>query len=125
MGASSNAINAINLIKEWSIWLVGIQTAALGLLSFIAEKQGFLPFDKKWLRRAIISFVLSILVSSWTLSALPEMVQRIKDSSSSIHEMTMFRHFPVPLWVFTSAQHWLFILGLVFFAFAVIKKLDQ
>lgn len=115
----------IQLLKEWTIWLVGIQTSALGLLSFTAGKQHPYPFDKKWLRSAIIAFTLSILTASWTLSALPEMISRLPSPNADFHNIRMFRLFPVPLWVATSAQHWFFMIGIIFFALAVISKINK
>lgn len=115
----------ITLLKEWSIWLVGIQTSAIGLLSLTAGRKGSYPFEKKWLRLAIIAFTLSILTASWTLSSLPEIISRLPSPNANFHDMRMFRLCPLPLWVATSVQHWFFMAGIVFFALAVMKKIGN
>lgn len=121
----NESLAGITLLKEWTIWLVGIQISALGLLSFTSGTRRSYPFIKKWLRLAIIAFTLSILTASWTLSALPEIISRLPSQNANFHDMRMFRLFPVPLWIATSAQHWFFMSGILFFALALIKKIDE
>ncbi|WP_287373983.1 hypothetical protein [Prosthecochloris sp.] len=114
---------SIQLIKEWSIWLVGIQTTAIGLIAGLYDKGGFKFFSNKLLALAIFFFTISIAISSWTLAALPDMVQRVEVANISVHDMNAFNKLMVPLWVFTSIQHWAFIFGLFSFVWSASVKL--
>jgi len=113
---------SISLIKEWSIWLVGIQTSAIGLICAFYDKGNLKIFDSTYLAYSIIFFSLSIIVSSWTLGALPDIIQRVSESDK-VHDTDAFTKVPIPLWVFCSAQHWFFIFGLLAFVISAVKQM--
>ena len=114
---------SIELIKEWSIWLVGIQTTAIGLLATLYEKGALEPFSKTLISVSVLLFALSILFASWTLGALPDLVSRMDPDSQAVHDLPAFRKLCVPLWVFTAIQHWCFIFGILSFALSVVTRM--
>ena len=113
----------LTLLREWSTWLVGLQTGALGLVSFVAGKSdNTFTFHKSTLLFAIWLFAASIFVATWVLAAMPSLALRIKKSDDFYH-MHIFGNVPIPLWVVTAAQHWLFLGGLVSFVASVAAKI--
>ena len=117
---------ALQLLKDWSIWLVSLQTASLGLVTFIGGKEGLIKLDARWARFAIICFALSIVAATWVLAALPSIFMRMQDDAENFYKIGMFEWPPfkwVPLWVFTFLEHILFVLGILFFMLSVTSAL--
>jgi hypothetical protein len=120
--------DAFELLKDWSLWLVGVQTAVLALVSFIAGKDGPFKLDEKWARPAIFCFAGSIVVATWVLGGLPSVALRMTQPRQNFYALGLFDWWPfarIPLWVFTSIQHWLFIAGIVFFMLSINRKLNK
>ena len=111
----------LTLLKDWSTWLVSLQTGALGLVSFVAGKNDVFSFNQPRLKRSICSFAASIFFATWVLGAIPSIAMRLKPSEN-FYNLPMFEWFPVHLWVFTTFQHWCFLFGLFFFVRAIAKK---
>ncbi|CAA9394547.1 MAG: hypothetical protein AVDCRST_MAG93-9904 [uncultured Chloroflexia bacterium] len=75
---------ALELLADWSTWLVGLQTGALALITFIAGKEGFLKFTN-WFARwlvygAICSFALSTVFATIVLGQIPTSRPRMTDA---------------------------------------------
>ena len=113
---------AMELLKDWSIWMVGLETGILGLVTFIGGKEGFFKLHEKWARLAIIFFAGSIFFATWVLAALPDILLRMQSESENFYRMGIFSWLPVPLWVVSSIQHWAFVIGVFFFMFSIIRK---
>jgi hypothetical protein len=132
---------ALNALKDWSAWLVGIQAAVLGLAGLSIGKDGSLvAADAKagrlFLRVAIVAFAGSIFCATWVLGAIPSIVLRLGRTP----EDDNFYHMPISgapafewfyerlpglvqsllqLWFFVAAEHWLFVIGMAFFVASV------
>jgi hypothetical protein len=118
---------ALNLLKDWSLWLVSIQSSAIGLIVAFYEKELKVYLDNQWLGVAVLCFTGSIILSSWVIAALPDIVSRIdtQNNDCNIHDMSAFRKTPfIPLWLLTATQHWLFIIGIGCFALSFYLKMN-
>ena len=117
---------AMELLKDWSIWMVGLETGILGLVSFIGGKEGFFKLDEKWARRTVFVFAVSIFCATWVLAALPSILLRMEnEKTDNFYQMWMFEWLPIPLWIFSSAQHWLFVTGVFFMMLSITKNLKK
>ncbi|HEX8422522.1 MAG TPA: hypothetical protein VF634_03880 [Pyrinomonadaceae bacterium] len=119
---------AFELLKDWSIWLVGVQTAVLGLVSFVAGKDGPFKLDEKWTRPAIFCFAGSIIVATWVLGELPTVALRITHPKENFYDLSLIDWWlfkRIPVWVYTAAQHWLFMIGIVFFMLSINRKMKK
>jgi len=114
---------AMELLKDWSIWMVGLETGILGLVTFIGGKEGFFKLEEKWARRAIFLFATSIFFATWVLAALPSILMRMQAATDNFYRMGMFEWLPIPLWVFSSIQHWLFVIAVFFLMYSITKTL--
>jgi hypothetical protein len=112
---------ALVLLKDWSIWLVSLQTGALGLVSFIVGKSDNFSLNMSWLKLSIIWFAVSICSATFVLAALPDIALRMGSAvTTNFYDMGLFfpfRH--VPLWVFTAIQHYFFLFGLASVVMAI------
>jgi len=76
-------LEATKLVKEWSVWMVAVQS---GLTDFLAttsapQSPGFVIA----INFALGSFAISLLAAAWVLSALPYVLIRLleqKDPNS-------------------------------------------
>jgi hypothetical protein len=116
---------AMELLKDWSTWMVGLQTGILGLIAFIGGKDGFFKLEEKWARLAIFLIGASMFFATWVLAALPSILLRMQTKTDNFYNMGMFEWLPVPLWVFSSLQHWLFVIGVLFLMLSISKKLKS
>lgn len=112
-------LEAAKLVKEWSVWMVGVQAALIG---FILKNEMQPPLLGSTLNLSLACFVLSILAAAWVLGALPFVVICIPEmqdrdpSMSNIFFSKIDSIFPlkfIPLWVMALIQHVTFALGLI------------
>jgi hypothetical protein len=119
---------ALNHLQEWSKWMSGIQTAALGglgLMTFDCKSGSLLQADDAARGFAVAAAVLlgaALFCSAWVLSALPSLAIRIyaeteKEPSAKfdVYEMPLFGWLKeyVHVGYLLTAQHWLWGLGLL------------
>ena len=118
--------SALGSLKDWSTWLVSLQTGALGLVSFVTGKETGFKFNKCLLKTVICFFAASIIAATWVLAAIPSLALRIGDrqlSEAEFYHMDIFPTWPhIPLEYVTIAQHWLFLIGLGCFVAAALSK---
>lgn len=116
-----NSLEALKLLKDWSVWLVGIQTGALGLIATIANPKSTFVYGGAGAKWTVACLGASIICATWVLAAIPSMAQRAK-ADSNIHRMRPFEWLPIPLWVMTGLQHWLTIFGILIFIISYCLK---
>lgn len=133
---------ALSALKDWSTWLVTIQTAVLAAVGYSLGKGALLPIDRNPLVRKLlvatfITLALSIFFATWALGAIPSILLRIQENPQN----TDFYHMPISgapffesiygalpgflqsclqLWTFVLAEHLLFLIGLSCFVLAVL-----
>lgn len=109
-----NQLEALKLLKEWSIWLACIQSGALVLIAAVVNPRSTFTFSGAGARLTVVFPGLSIICATWVLAATPSIAQRIKPTDN-IHKMSIFDSVRIPLWVLTAAQHWFAVIGILVF----------
>lgn len=124
---------ALTALQTWSTRLVGLQTGVLGLVVFITGQQGFLQFKNALARWAvyiaIMFFAGSVIFATFVLSAIPSIRWRMSlEQNDDLYIAPngefwlepLWKSVQIPFWVFTGLEHWLFVLGILLFAIALI-----
>ena len=122
--------DAITLMKDWAVWMAGLQTAVLAALAALV-KDGKIHDSQRV--PAILTAVfnaLALLFTAWTISALPSLMVRMYplcdgEKWKQPHAACDFYEFPstgipsAPAFAYFSTwQHWFWGLGLLaFFGF--------
>lgn len=134
-------------LKEWSIWMVGLQTGTLALITFIAGEKGFLKFTNavaRWaVYLALVCFSTSIFFATWVIGAISSIRLRLPTASADAEYwgavevfgicanapdpsatgnffcMPALENVEVPMVVLASAEHWAFVVGIALFALAL------
>jgi len=106
------SIEATKLVKDWSVWMVAVQSA---LSTYLATSTIVALSHTD--RIALGSFVISILAASSVLSGLPYIVLRLPDiKDPNIYFMNLWSAPPLKrilLWHMGTIQHWAFAIGLI------------
>lgn len=69
-----DALEALKLMKDWGVWLTGVQTAAIAALGAFFREHSF-PDSAKF---AVLFFTASIVADTVLLAGLPSIVLRLK-----------------------------------------------
>lgn len=124
-----NAKEALSLIANWTTWLTGLQTAAIAAMGFLFDKH---PNNqlKTYGFFVLLFFGTSIILTTWLLSSLPSIQQRlidskIPDSRNDIYMVRMFSSIPIRLGWFTGLVHTYFLVGIISFALFVFEMFNQ
>jgi len=124
-----SAKEALNRIATWTTWLTGLQTASIAAMGFLFKSHtnqntqifGFFT---------LLFFGLSIILSTWLLSSLPSIQQRLIDSKdpdprNDIYMMTIFSYIPLKLGRFSGLVHTYFLFGVISFASFIFQILTH
>jgi len=127
-------LESFKMIREWSTWLVGIQTVICGFLwnvlkenpLFLAEFRG-MPnpsFTGMILHLAWLAFAFSLVTAAFTLISLPKLVETLKQEDGAAESVFAMQ---ANVWggkmnlrTLVGAQHILFFIGVVLAALFVI-----
>jgi hypothetical protein len=123
------ALEAIKLLKEWSIWLAGIQSGAIAAIGALL-KDGR-PTKYKWLLPACLSaFCLSLLSAAWLLGTLPRLLllltQDISIKNDFIARVIPFYLLPphivipVRIGLMITYEHIFFLVGIALFCWMLL-----
>lgn len=124
---SSNQLDALMSLKDWSSWLVSIQTAVLALLALWGTDKTLLP--ETTARWVFLFFGLSIFFATFVLGGIPSIAQRLS-GKVNIYTMPLFEWLPASfgwfrtLWFFSCAEHVLFLLGLLTFMLPFLPRFN-
>ena len=108
-------VDATKLVKEWSVWMVAVQSALVGFLATATKSQnGSLEVT---VQVALVCFAISVLAASWVLSALPYVLIRLLEQKDpniyfmNLSSAPLLKH--IPIWLMGAIQHWAFAVGLL------------
>lgn len=108
-------LEALKLLREWSVWMVAVQTGLIGfLISLLLQSQ--IRLGSIYIKGAVICFGLSIIFAAWVLGAIPSIIQRLNSDERGIYAIGIFdlpllRH--LRLGWFSFFEHLGFLLGLL------------
>ena len=109
-GPKTLRVEALKLVKDWSVRTVAVQTALIAFIG-VGAAAGILANAANW---TVACFAVSISFAAWVLSAIPYTVVRF-DESLDIYHMNpssapiLCR---VPLWLMATLQHVFFATGI-------------
>ena len=124
----SSANLALDRIEKWTTWLTGLQSAAIASMGFLVNKsdhkEGLIIYGFF----ALLFFGASIILSTWLLSSLPSIQQRLVNSdtpdvNNDVYMMKIFSFIPFRLGRFAGLIHTYFLVGIIFFALFIFKSL--
>jgi hypothetical protein len=123
------ALEAAKLLKDWSIWLAGIQTGAIAAIGALikdgrrARRKGLLP-------ACLAAFCLSLLAAAWLLDTLPQLVIRMESGVSTANDLfakivpfyLLRPHvfLPARMGLMITYEHSFFILGIGLFCWMLV-----
>ena len=117
------AIESLKLLKDWSIWMVTVQTALLGFLGALPKLS--IVVNKTLLRLTVALFTISILLAAWVLSSIPSVVRRI-DNCFNYVDAKLYDINWLPAWLTLNCvaifQHLAFAIGMIFFAIGIYQS---
>ena len=124
------AFEAFKLLQSWSLWLLGIHTAAIGFLSVMYIRGGRMPRTKAASATVILAYVCfgcSIIAADFVQGGLPAVASQLVflDDASQIPSHNVFAFpFPpnwrTPLYLWAHLQTMFVFLGIVLFAVSVL-----
>jgi len=130
-----DAVTALQELRQWGTFLIGIQSGALAIMGFLLEKiqttgSKQLPLNE-WEKTlglaAIVFFAASIGIATWLLGALPSVLIRLKKGRSIENDVYHLRLFSFKTWPYvgplTGLQYSLFAIGMMFFAVFTYMRL--
>lgn len=121
MTDDERSLAALQLLRESSAWMVGVQTAVFGLLVTLLNA-GRLSLGSYLIKGALVAFLVSIVLAGVVLGAIPWVLNR-KPLPGSI------RSAPIASWpllnkisigVTSSLQYAAFVLGITLLAAALV-----
>jgi len=119
---------ALDRIEKFTTWLTGLQSAAIAAMGFLINdcdaREELIIFGFF----SILFFGGSIILSTWLLSSLPSIQQRLIKTERPIKEndiymITIFSFIPFRLGRFAGLVHSYFLVGIVFFGLFIFKSL--
>lgn len=125
-----NSINndkAVNLMKDWAIWMSGMETAIFGFFGYLLSKGGnisenlILPFA------SVITFTgLALVFSSYILAALPSVSLRLTSyQQNDIYEIPLFNWTTkIKLGYIAALQHVFWFLSIISVAWYFLQAID-
>jgi hypothetical protein len=115
-------LEALKLLQEWSIWLITISSAFLGIIGFAFKG---IP-DIKSLSSAkycIVFLVITVVIAVFLVGAIPAIIQKLQPVVTNNSVILsgnargiygyLYLDF-IPLWLMVSIQRITFLIGLIF-----------
>lgn len=121
-----NAKNALEKIGTWTTWLTGLQTASMAAMALLVKDRSLEVLQKNYGFFALLFFGSSIILSTWLLSSIPSIQQRLTNSTipkkeNDIYEKRIFSFIPISLGRFSGLVHTYFLIGIVFFVLFIFS----
>ena len=125
MDNPSYLLESVKLIKDWAIWVTGIQTGAIAVLGSLV-KDGVPRISRKWVVATLTFFVLSILAAIWLVLLLPSVAEQLYAPSHQdiqrLYDIPLHPLVPIRLGTMATIMHLCFIFGIICFAMFVYKR---
>lgn len=115
-----SARDAIELIRQWSTWMAGIQAGILTSLG-VLTKDGLSDRTLCSAELTVLFMGSSLFATAWILSALPILRLNLDPRSGAhdendIYEQTLYRSLPITLGMVSFWQHLLWVLAILCFS---------
>lgn len=128
------ALAALAELRQWGVFLIAVQSGAIGIMGFFAEKiklsqtvTAFTPFQLNTGVIALILFGASILIATFLLGAIPSLILRIENEytpNNDFFHFKLFSHSKSPyVGPMTGLQYFLFCAGTIAFSCFIYSRL--
>ena len=120
-----NYLEGVKLLKDWSTWMVTVETGVIALIASVYLKDG--AHFPRWGQVLVVCFALSIVAAAEVLSALPWVVLTKNQNGFNnfylepISSVPIRKH--VRVWMVAVAQHVFFFAGLVAMVLGILGLL--
>ena len=115
------AVEAIDKMKDWGIWMAGISTGAITAIGILFPKIPRVDNRHRfWATLAVALFGASVVVSTWLMATLPSLHLRLRENESpenDIYEQRIFWLINVRIGLLAALQHLFFVMAILAFAF--------
>ena len=122
MDHSSSKLESLKMLKEWSIWLVTLQSAICALLWDRLDVEGMRRFPEVFLHLGWLSFGLSVITATILINRIPILIEGlaedVSDRSILLHPVKVLSA-NIRLMFLVRAEYLLFLLG-IFFLFVFV-----
>jgi len=125
--ATSGQTEALKLISEWCKWTVTVESAAIGLIVTILDRnethllRGHI-FGKVALITTIFSFVASIVCAGTIVSAIPTAIADINEGERVLdREIYVINRSVGPIWMYSEILFGTFLFGIIGLAVTAIS----
>lgn len=114
----------VRLLREWSTWMVGVETALLGFLVSLLSRD-MVALGSPYLKGAAICFGVSMAFAACVLGALPSVAEQLGKAERGIYAIALF---DIPVvrvirlgWL-AFVQHSFFLLGLCGLIASILQR---
>jgi hypothetical protein len=118
-------VESVSLLKDWAIWMTGIQTGAIAVLGTLL-KEDVTHATRRWALLTVSCFVLSILATVWLVLMLPSILARLPNQSmattTTLYDISMHHLFSLRVGTIATFTHIFFMVGIVGFAACVYSQ---
>lgn len=134
------ALEAIKLLKDWTSWMAGVQTATLAALGILA-KDGVLNVQlterqTSYLIGTVVFAVFALFFSAWLLTATSSLALRVPGCTCTVcsdgrildfYNYPLYDIFPRHLTVafFVACNHWLWAASIVCFGMLALTVITE
>ena len=119
-----NDLKAIELLSDWTKWIVTVEAALIGFMSYFAKDglQSFAYWPKVLVAAAFILFTVSIITASLLLQSLPATAQRLPPPpGKDIYHMGTFEGTRgIRVYVCVTIQSSAFVIGVACISAALV-----
>ena len=125
-----DAIESIHLLKDWSIWMAGIDVAIVAAMSVVLKD--YRP-RYRWLPPAcLLALALSLLAATWLLGTLPRLASGLSGTPAAANDV-FGKIVPFYLWpphltipvrvgLMIVFEHMFFLMGVGLFSWQVLTS---
>ncbi|WP_143308435.1 hypothetical protein [Candidatus Entotheonella palauensis] len=114
---SKKQSEALHALASWSKWIISIETGLVSIVIAILKNE--FAYSLLCLHAALISFILSIVLATELIGAIPGALEAVPDFDSTTSQdlpkisIYMYKFLGVPIWWFAGMQHVYFLVGII------------
>jgi len=132
-GSQQLQLEAIKLLQQWSIWLIGICSGLLTAGSFLTAKASA-SVTARDLKIMVVAMGITIVSGVFLVGALPAITQHISVTAPLVEYplgikapgIYSYKYLGfIPLWVLVSAQRYSFLVAVFWILRSLIRAFPQ
>ncbi len=128
MDNRQDKLESLKLVKEWSVWLITLQTGLCAFLWNVLKEQRMKDMSGISLHLGWLAFSLSVVIATVLVSRLPIPIEKLTDLSSDSSNKSILAY-PLPVLginikvkTLLAAEHLCFLVGILFVIIFIIRE---